>query len=683
VPDLEVGPALRRFAVLGLAALAFLPVINWIPGGRTADWYPSVASSWVTGTVIVAGLGAILAILSRRAGFLWRPGRFAGLIAWWDGAPRLGPAVAALLALPVYLLVALRVLGARPLLIDEIIQTFQARIFAAGRLWLPQPAWPEFSSSMHLIDWGGKVYGQFPAGGPAIAALGTLLGAEWAVGPVAGAITVLLFACLARRAAPTPGAALGATVLFAFAPWTMFMSGSHMSHVTVLTCLVASALALAIVMGSETPRPGAALLGGIGLGLAAGIRPVDALAFALPAAAWYLARALRHPQRWQDALAAGAGVALPMALLMWVNWRTTGAPLRFGYNVMWGDARFFGFGAVPGGGVHTPVLGLELINLYLLRLQTYLFETPVPSLLPALAALWLVDRTTPLERYLNASAVLLMACYAAYWHDGFFLGPRLVYPLLPVLALWTARAFVCARQRLGTGIAWRGVAWSGAVAACIAATTAVPARAREYREGLLTMRWDPDRAAGAAGVRHALVLVRESWGAQLLARLWALGVGRSEAEALYAGVDQCELETSLTWAETRHATVDGFLEHLRPALADRPRLQRSPFSPDPTARYLPGRAYPELCLARRQDDQNGFTLFPPLLLARGDNIYARDLHVRDTLLLAEYPDRAVYLLRPATAALGEVPGFYPVSRDSLYAAWLAETRHSSSGSARQ
>ena len=677
------GRALRRVAVLGLAALAFLPLLNWIPAGRTADWYSAVASGWVSGTAIVAGLGTILAIVSRRAGPLWRPGLFVRVIAWWDGAPLLGPATAALLALPVYLLVALRVLGTRPLLIDEIIQTFQARIFASGRLWLPQPAWPEFMSSMHLINWGGKVYGQFPAGGPAVEALGTLLGAEWTVGPIAGAATVFLFGGLARRVAPTPGAALGATLLLALAPLTMFMSGSHMSHVPVLTCLVASALALAIVTQSETPRPRAAFLGGIALGLAAAIRPVDALAFAIPAAVWYLARSLRDPRRWRDALASGIGVALPMVLLMWVNWRTTGAPLRFGYNVMWGDARFFGFGPVPGGGVHTPLLGLELINLYLLRLQTYLFESPVPSLLPALAALWFVDRTTSAERYLNVSALLLMAFYAAYWHDGFFLGPRLMYPLLPVLALWTARAFVIARERLGGSIGWRGVAWSGVVAGCLAATTAIPARAREYRGGLLTMRWDPDSAAGTAGAHRALVLVRESWGAQLLARLWALGVGRSEAEALYAGVDQCELETSLTWAETRHEPAEAFLEHIQPALADRPRLQRSPFSPDPTARYLPGRAYSELCLARQRDDQAGFTLFPPLLLARGDNVYARDLHARDTLLMKEYPGRPVFLLRPASSALGAEPRFYSVSRDSLYAAWADETRHSSSGSARQ
>ncbi|MEP6473097.1 MAG: hypothetical protein ABJC74_05210, partial [Gemmatimonadota bacterium] len=230
------------------------------------------------------------------------------------------------------------------------------------------------------------------------------------------------------------------------------------------------------------------------------------------------------------------------------------------------------------------------------------------------------------------------------------------------------------RLRWGRTLTWRAVAWGGAVSCCMAAGIAVPARARQYHGGLQTMRWDPDRAAALAGVRHALVLVRESWGAQLLARLWALGVTRSEAEFLYANLDQCELETALTWAEARHQSAAGLIEHLAPALADQRRLDRSPYSPDPTARYLPGRPYSLICKARQWEDQQGFTLFPPLLLSRSDNLYLRDLHGRDSLLLQALPDRAVYLLKPATSAEAVSPSFYLVSRDSLRAVWLKESQ---------
>ena len=238
----------RRLAVVGIAALALLPFANWIPGGHSVDWYDGARHAWQIGTLEVVGAGIVLAIVSTWIRGLWRPGLLDPLLARWQSSPRSGPLLLALAAFLAYLWTALRILGPRPLLIDEIIQTFQARTFASGRLWLPQPSWPEFSSSMHLIDWGGKLYGQFPSGGPAIAALGTKLGMEWIVGPLAGALSVLLFAHLARRVAPTPGSALGTSLLFAFSPFVVFMSGSHMSHVTVLTCIVGGMCALAAVI---------------------------------------------------------------------------------------------------------------------------------------------------------------------------------------------------------------------------------------------------------------------------------------------------------------------------------------------------------------------------------------------------------------------------------------------------
>ena len=106
-------------------------------------------------------------------------------------------------------------LSAKPLLIDEIISLFQARIFASGQLWLPAPRYPEFTSAMHLLDWNGKVYGQFPAGGPAMLAIGVLLHAAWLVGPVATAIGVYLFARLLRRIELRDGTALAALLLYA------------------------------------------------------------------------------------------------------------------------------------------------------------------------------------------------------------------------------------------------------------------------------------------------------------------------------------------------------------------------------------------------------------------------------------------------------------------------------------
>jgi hypothetical protein len=647
-----------------------MPIANWIPGGHAAPWYQSVVAEWLNGTTIAIGVGIVLAILSRRFGLLWRDD--APLIGkmLWERRPNLMSSMVATAALLTYAVVALGVFSGRPLLIDEIAQVIHARILADGALYRPTFAYPEFFSSMHVLDMHGRYFSQFPAGGPAMLTLGVLVGAPWIVGPVCGAAAVLAFSAYARGTGERPGTAFLATLIFAFAPFAVFMSGSHMNHVTVLMWVLIAITAMARVITADHASPLMAALCGFGFGMAATIRPVDAFAFALPAGVWLLWRALRAPRRWADAVLAGLGVALPVLALMWVNLRTTGSPLLFGYEALWGKSHSLGFHTAPWGVSHTPARGLELVNLYFLRLQTYFLETPIPSLLPAIAALALTRRLNPFDRYLLTASALLVGLYFAYWHDGFYLGPRFMYPLLVPLAIWTARFFPLARERLGSGLAYRTTIYGAVCASAISAAVDVPLRVRQYRGGLQTMRWDADSAAATAGVKDALILVRESWGAQLVARMWALGIPRSETELLYRRVDACALDHAITTLEESTVRDTAAFLALQPMLRDSTRVVAMHFSADTTARYLPGQPYTARCQQRIAEDREGFTLLTPLLLARAHgNIYARHLGERDTLLLRVYPDRPVYLLRPATDAEGEPPRFYPLSRDSLERVW--------------
>jgi hypothetical protein len=660
-----------RATALVVAIVAFLPIANWIRGGHDANWYAYVSSGFLSGSAIALGIGIVLAILSRKIAALWRDDAMEPVVALWDSHRSASTLVLFAIALALYAWVALGVLGGRPLLIDEVVELFQAQIYSSGSLSLPAFAHPEFFSGMHLVDTQGKVYSQFPAGGPAMLALGVLLNAPWLVGPFFGAVGVAAFAAYERITEPRRGVALAATLIFAFAPFAVFMSGSHMNHVTALAWTMVAIAAMAAVMTSRTgPRPLLAALSGFGFGIAATNRPVDAFAFALPAGIWFLIRALRDRRCWLDAIPAGLGVAVPMLALMWVNSRTTGAPLLFGYEVLWGKSHRLGFHAAPWGMSHTPARGLELINIYFLRLQTYFLETPVPSLLPALAALSLSRRLDRFDRYLLTSSALLVGLYFAYWHDGFYLGPRFMYLLMAPLAVWTARFYPLLRERVRSEMLYRTAIYATLCAIGIAVVVDLPIRTRQYSNGLLTMRWNADSSAAASDVRDALVLVRESWGAQIVSRLWALGVPRSETELLYRRVDACTLDHAVKKLETGTDRGAAALMALRPLLADSARLVGSPVSPDTTEQYLPGSRYSAGCLARIAEDRTGFTLFTPLLLAHGgNNVYARDLHGRDTLLLQAYPNRKLYLLKPASAKIGEPPRFYPLSRDSLERAW--------------
>lgn len=657
------------FAIVG-TALGFVPLANWLPGGHAAPWYSAFATEWVSGSAIVVGVAAVLAIVSRRTNLLWRDHLGRPLYDWaHDHAGTFG-VLASVTALMLYAVVASMVFSRVPLWMDELVQLVQAKTFASGRLWQAVSTTPEFYSVLNMVDADGRYYGQFPPGGPAMLAVGVLAGAPWLVGPVCGAVSVTAFWSYLRIVEPRRGVAVGALVLFALAPFAVFMAGSHMNHVPTLMWLTLAMAAMARVMSSSRSRPWFAFANGIALGCAATIRPVDALAFALPAGVWYVANALGNRLRWRDVVASGLGVAIPCAVMMWVNAQTTGHPLLFGYQVLWGRSHDLGFHRAPWGVAHTPTRGLELINLYFLRLQAYLFESSIPSLVPALGALYLAKRVDRFDRYLLASGSLVVALYFAYWHDGFIFGPRFVFGLLPMLALWTARFPTLVRERFGDGLGYRVTWYSFAVAAALAIFVSVPARAREYARSFIPMRLDYVGPARRAGVEDALILVRESWGTQVMARLWALGVARSETELLYARVDACALERRARELERSGVRDSAAFAALAPLLADSSRVVRSPFSPDVTERYLPGTDYPPECAQRIVEDRAGFTLLAPLLYQDwGTNVYARDMHERNLELVRRYPTRRVFLLRPPSNETGAQPELIPLRSDSLRAAW--------------
>lgn len=695
--DLTPAPRrlLPRVCAAAIAVFGFAPIANWVPGGHDAPSYSGMLSEWLTGSAIVAGATLVGWIVVRRTG--WWPAGFAdraGIIS--ASRHRLVTLGMLVVAFTLYAAIAHGVLSGRPLLIDEIVQVMQARIFGEGQLTWPAAPYPEFFGAMHVIEHSGRVFGQFPLGGPLMLLPGVLLNATWLTGPLFGAASVALYWRLALRVDSRPAVALGATLLFGLAPFTAFMAGSHMNHVTVLTWLLVAMVALSALTASDRVRPGLALVCGLGFGIAASIRPVDAAAFALPAAVWMLVRTRTDRARWREILAAGVGVVVPISAVLAFNAVTTGDPLLFGYELLWGKSHALGFHQAPWGVSHTPARGLELVNLNFLRLQMHLFETPIPSLVPVALALALTPGVRGFDRYLLWSAALLVVAYFAYWHDGYFLGPRFMYPLLPALALWTARLPSIVRARwpgamgrddranleASGGAAGllrshggfdRAVLLAYGAAAVMAISISVPMRARQYAGGMTSMRHDYLAPAATAGVEHALILVRESWGSQLMARLWGLGVPRSETEMLYRSIDACLLDQAVSALEASGTRGAAAFAALEPLLRDSARVVESTLSPDFTERVLPGTPYGPVCAQRLVEDRAGYTFLAPILARDpGTNVYARDLHARDTLLFAMYPERRVYVLRAESPAVGAPLVLHPFAVDSARRAWALD-----------
>jgi hypothetical protein len=414
--------------------------------------------------------------------------------------------------------------------------------------------------------------------------------------------------------------------------------------------LIIAVLALSYVTAAETipesTRGRWAALMGLAAGCAFAVRPLDAVAFGAPAAAWLVWRTFSGRSSTRMLAAAAAGLAIPVFIVMWVNLRTTGSPFLFGYEALWGSSHGLGFHAAPWGDAHSAQRGVELLSTYVTRLNVYLFESPFPSLLPVIVALLLTGRLSRTERYLFAATATHALLYFAYWHDGFFLGPRFVVPWLPLLIVLCARL-----PGRSTWHAWpirvrAGVIGGIAAAGVVTAFASLPVRTAQYRAGLTSMRTDYAAEARRAGVTNALVFVRESWGAELIARLWALGVSRAATAALYSRVDACVLEHAITAAEQSSLRHEQAERVLRPLLRDSLLVRASSVSPDTTERMLPGARYDTICSVRVEADREGYALYPPLVLERETgNVYVRDFQARDTVLLQRYPNRAAFILR--------------------------------------
>lgn len=628
----EPGPG--RVVVLAcLVVLAFLPLANWGTDGAAAPGYALTVRGWIEGTALVGGLALLLALAGQRVRWL-RLERGAELVAERVGASwRLFAFGTALLLLVLASGLGHWLFDGRPLMVDEIVQTWQARLLARGRLWDdPSPA-PWATTVPYVIDLAGRRFGQFPVGGPAVLAVGTLLRAEWVAVPLAGAVGVVAWAWWLRATREPAGPALAAVLFLAFSPFWLAQSASRMNHVPAIAAVLVGAAATAAALAGPVARWRPAVLAGLGFGVAASIRPLDAAAFALPAVAWTLVRVRGDRAAWAVLVALVAGMAVPGTLLLAANAATTGSALRFGYDVMWGPAHGLGFHQAPWGPPHTPLRGLALVNLYLLRLQVYLFEAPVPSLLAAMLALAMLPLRAG-DRYLLASGGLLLAAYFCYWHDGFYLGPRFVLGLVPLAALWTARFPAACAARLRSRLAARAAIIAGVVAV-IASASAVAARAALYREGFAQRRWDADAAARAAGIDGSLVLVRQSWDEELIARLWALGLPRTDAERLYRGAPRCHLEQALAVVERGT---------LRGAEAVGPLTSAIVTAPDSAA----------ACTVRAAQDRAGVAEYLPLLLARGGTAWAKSLPGRDTATVSAFRRPRNFVLGP-----GAVPGAGP------------------------
>jgi 4-amino-4-deoxy-L-arabinose transferase-like glycosyltransferase len=544
----------------------------------------------------------------------------------------------------------------RPVNADEFAQLWHARMIAAGHLSLPPDPNPEFFAIDNVVD-TGRWYSEYPIGGPAVLALGVLIGAPWLINPILSGLTAVALYQFARRAfGETQGRAVSA--LFSVTPMALMMGGSQMNHTAVLLLMTVVLAALAEWERTEHDKKAMALaaLMGAALGAMAIIRPLDAVVASLMVGAYQAWIGMRQRTRWRHIAVQGLAGATAIVPLLIANHGTTGSALRFGYNVMWGAAHQIGFHIDPTGVAHTPARALQYAVAYVSDLNAFVNMWPVPVLLVASVTLLALPRLGRWDLLLLALFWAQVLAYAIYWHYGRFLGPRFLFTALPTIIVLAARAPFVINRPAGKRFAFF------AVLGCIVTAWAfhelpygVLGTGKDIRRSRRSVRADVAAAVQDAGLHRAVVFVREPFSYRLIHRLWGVGVSRSEAASLLVRSDACSLLSALRAAEADSVT---------------PRERKAALIRRAAASYAPGRASvriadPQIQISSmasvtpacreevESDVKHGVALYGPALLLNsldaegrigGDVVFVSDLGERNELLRSRFGDRTWYRL---------------------------------------
>jgi len=404
---------------------------------------------------------------------------------------------------------------------DSVSYFFQAKYFAAGRLFLPPP--PDsagFVVSQTLSD-GSRWWGYGFPGWPAVLSLGALAGLPWLVNPILGGITILLTHDVVRRLYDR-GTANVTVLLLGVSPWLIYMSGEFMAHpLSVVLTLIAILSLLRAVAGT---RWAWMALAGASLGALFLTRPIEAFLVAPVVVGWAIGP-FGARLRLRDLVPLGAAGALVAGLSLPYTNALTGDP-TYPPHTKWADATWgvgkdrIGFGPdvghaawpnidpLPGHGLPDVVLNANK-NLFMTNFE--LLGWGCGSLLLILAAFvaggW--DRRDILAVALAGAGTL---GYSVYWFNGGpDLGARYWYQALVPLVILTARAATLLTDRMGDQGKGAGprVATFVVLSSFVGFLTVMPWRFGKYHE-YRGVSGAIRRLASANDFGHALVFIRSA-----------------------------------------------------------------------------------------------------------------------------------------------------------------------------
>jgi len=388
---------------------------------------------------------------------------------------------------------------------DEVAYQLQTRWLRAGRLYQEKPPIHDYLHIPFTFVKGERWMSQYPIGWPMLLALGDAVGRPWLVNPILGMFALLM---LIRLGMEIGDARVGlmAALFAALSPMWQLMFGSRLSHGA--TACAVLAFAWLFLRGLRTGGRLTIALAGITIGFAAGIRPLTALAVAVPFGLFWLLDTESRRRIFRLALPFVGGAAIGLLPVLIANARLTGSPWLFAYT-------YVGNHDLRLEHVHSSVTYLDATLASTLPVLTgwgwgVLRGWPA-LLLPIGFALapFVLGRATRRDVLLASTFTVLPLAYLL--HNGYGLhgyGPRFYFEGFFALYLLAARGLV-ELSSLGREDGRRLTLWAAtALVVVVSGWNLAMTRTRlsEFR-GYNIVSGDLERALREKNVTHGVVLL--------------------------------------------------------------------------------------------------------------------------------------------------------------------------------
>lgn len=334
--------------------------------------------------------------------------------------------------------VALRLLEKIPHVQDEVAYLFQAKTFALRTFYVPATASPEFFQNPFILTYGDKWFSKYPPGHALVLVWGVLIGQPWIVGPIIGAMSLVVIYLVGREIWGR-GTGVLAAALGLLSPFLIFMSASYLAHPSAMLFI-----ALFVLFYVKSVKHGN-WYWGIAAGLCLGMAFITRQLTAIGAVAPFVVFSLLEMRRdWRRMLSGSAFIIagfMPVFLfLLYYNHAITGSAFLFPHSLV-GSYDSIGFG--PGiGGVpegHTLAQAMWNTQRNLEELMVHLFGWPYYLTLAFIPLPFVLKRANRWDYLILGGLAGVIVAYVFWWAVALIFGPRYWYETMPFLLLLTAR----------------------------------------------------------------------------------------------------------------------------------------------------------------------------------------------------------------------------------------------------